>query len=61
MFQNQKVPIHFLKHGPYLGALGCVINSVDQFLRPPSEVAASNEVEATAAETEQRSKTKHTL
>lgn len=34
------VTSQFLRHGPYLGALGCVINSVDQFLRPPSEVQA---------------------
>ena len=38
-FQAAQTDLHFLKHGPYLGALGCVINSVDQFLRPPSELA----------------------
>ena len=47
-FQCDQIPSHFLLHGAYLGALGCVINSVDQFLKPPSEVAA----EKKAAEAE---------
>ena len=43
------VPSQFLKHGPYLGALGCVINSFDQFLKPPSQVAAEKKAAQGAA------------